>query len=35
MYTIMLQHSSNLIKSLHKKAEADEVVEVKEWAVFL
>lgn len=30
MYTIMLQHSSNLIKSLHKKVEADEVIEVKE-----
>ncbi|KAL6119660.1 cyp3a7 [Pungitius sinensis] len=30
MYSIMLQHSSNLIKSLHKKAEADEVVDVKE-----
>uniref|UniRef100_A0A8C9ZWI0 Cytochrome P450 3A n=2 Tax=Sander lucioperca TaxID=283035 RepID=A0A8C9ZWI0_SANLU len=30
MYTIMLQHSSNLIKSLHIKVEADEVIEVKE-----
>ncbi|XP_037334688.2 cytochrome P450 3A40-like [Pungitius pungitius] len=30
MYSIMLQHSSNLIKSLHKKAEADEVVDVKD-----
>ncbi|XP_054465915.1 cytochrome P450 3A27-like [Anoplopoma fimbria] len=30
MYTIMLQHSSNLMKSLHKKVEADEVIEVKE-----
>ncbi|XP_045913193.1 cytochrome P450 3A27-like isoform X2 [Micropterus dolomieu] len=30
MYKIMLQHSSNLMKSLHKKAEADEVIEVKE-----
>lgn len=30
MYSIMLQHSSNLIKSLHKKVEADEVIEVKE-----
>ncbi|XP_069581470.1 cytochrome P450 3A40-like [Brachyistius frenatus] len=30
MYTIMLKHSSNLIKSLHKKVEADEVIEVKE-----
>ncbi|KAK2851489.1 hypothetical protein Q5P01_007765 [Channa striata] len=30
MYTIMLQHSSNLIKSLQKKVEADEVIEVKE-----
>nr|XP_046253056.1 cytochrome P450 3A27-like [Scatophagus argus] len=30
MYTIMLQHSSNLMKSLRKKAEADEVIEVKE-----
>ncbi|XP_054649431.1 cytochrome P450 3A27-like isoform X1 [Dunckerocampus dactyliophorus] len=30
MYGIMLQHSSNLIKSLQKKAEADEVIEVKE-----
>ena len=30
MYSIMLQHSSNLIKSLQKKVEADEVIEVKE-----
>lgn len=30
MYSIMLQHSGNLIKSLHKKAEAGEVVDVKE-----
>ncbi|XP_047460745.1 cytochrome P450 3A30-like isoform X2 [Mugil cephalus] len=30
MYTIMLKHSNNLIKSLNKKAEADEVIEVKE-----
>ncbi|KAM3871736.1 cytochrome P450 3A30-like [Diretmus argenteus] len=30
MYTIMLHHSSNLLKSLHKKAEADEVIEMKE-----
>ncbi|XP_069383070.1 cytochrome P450 3A30-like [Paralichthys olivaceus] len=30
MYTIMFKHSSNLIKSLHKKVEADEVIEVKE-----
>ncbi|XP_008293417.1 cytochrome P450 3A40-like [Stegastes partitus] len=30
MYTIMLKHSSNLIKSLHKKVETDAVVEVKE-----
>ncbi|KAK2851488.1 hypothetical protein Q5P01_007764 [Channa striata] len=30
MYTIMLQHSSNLIKSLQKKVEADEVIEVKD-----
>ncbi|XP_051282195.1 cytochrome P450 3A40 [Dicentrarchus labrax] len=30
MYTIMLHHSSNLIKCLHKKVEADEVIEVKE-----
>ncbi|KAM6925183.1 cytochrome P450 3A27-like isoform 2-T2 [Xenentodon cancila] len=30
MYTIMLKHSNNLIKSLQKKAEADEVIEVKE-----
>lgn len=30
MYPIMLQHSSNLIKSLQKKVEADEVIEVKE-----
>ncbi|XP_071398575.1 cytochrome P450 3A30-like [Centroberyx affinis] len=30
MYTIMLNHSSNLVKSLHKKAAADEVIEVKE-----
>ncbi|XP_044067523.1 cytochrome P450 3A40-like [Siniperca chuatsi] len=30
MYKIILQHSSNLMKSLHKKVEADEVIEVKE-----
>ncbi|XP_040009490.1 cytochrome P450 3A40-like isoform X2 [Xiphias gladius] len=30
MYSIMLKHSSNLIKSLQKKAEADEVIEVKD-----
>uniref|UniRef100_A0A665SZ45 unspecific monooxygenase n=1 Tax=Echeneis naucrates TaxID=173247 RepID=A0A665SZ45_ECHNA len=30
MYTIMLKHSSNLIKVLVKKAELDEVIEVKE-----
>ncbi|XP_034732333.1 cytochrome P450 3A27-like [Etheostoma cragini] len=30
MYTIMLQHSSNLIKSLHTKVEADKVIDVKE-----
>ncbi|KAF7664050.1 hypothetical protein LDENG_00191320, partial [Lucifuga dentata] len=30
MYGIMLQHSGNLVKSLQKKAEADEVIEVKE-----
>ncbi|XP_029291497.1 cytochrome P450 3A40-like [Cottoperca gobio] len=30
MYTIMLQHSSNLLKSLHKKVEADEVMDVKD-----
>ncbi|KAK2851487.1 hypothetical protein Q5P01_007763 [Channa striata] len=30
MYTIMLQHSSNLIKSLQKKVEANEVIEVKD-----
>ncbi|XP_067448497.1 cytochrome P450 3A40-like [Thunnus thynnus] len=30
MYSIMLQHSNNLIKSLQKKVEADEVIEVKE-----
>ncbi|KAM4610376.1 cytochrome P450 3A30-like [Polymixia lowei] len=30
MYGIMLQHSGNLVKILHKKAEADEVIEVKE-----
>uniref|UniRef100_A0A667Z5H3 Cytochrome P450 3A n=1 Tax=Myripristis murdjan TaxID=586833 RepID=A0A667Z5H3_9TELE len=30
MYSIMLNHSSNLVKSLCKKAEADEVIEVKE-----
>uniref|UniRef100_A0A3Q3JAZ9 Cytochrome P450 3A n=1 Tax=Monopterus albus TaxID=43700 RepID=A0A3Q3JAZ9_MONAL len=30
MYMIMLQHSSNLIKNLYKKVEADEVIEVKE-----
>ncbi|KAM9855326.1 cytochrome P450 3A27-like [Aulostomus maculatus] len=30
MYTIMLQHSSNLIKRLGKKLEEDEVIEVKE-----
>ncbi|XP_022059754.1 cytochrome P450 3A27-like [Acanthochromis polyacanthus] len=30
MYTIMLKHSSNLIKNLQKKAEADAVIEVKE-----
>uniref|UniRef100_A0A8C2XFS3 Cytochrome P450 3A n=1 Tax=Cyclopterus lumpus TaxID=8103 RepID=A0A8C2XFS3_CYCLU len=34
MYSIMLRHSSNLIKSLHKKVEEDEVIDVKEW-VFL
>lgn len=31
MYKIMLQHSSNLINSLQKKVDADEVIEVKEW----
>uniref|UniRef100_A0A7N8YHG7 unspecific monooxygenase n=1 Tax=Mastacembelus armatus TaxID=205130 RepID=A0A7N8YHG7_9TELE len=30
MYTIMLQHSSNLISNLQKKVEADDVIEVKE-----
>ncbi|XP_042347378.1 cytochrome P450 3A30-like [Plectropomus leopardus] len=30
MYSIMLRHSSNLIKSLHKKVKADEVIAVKE-----
>uniref|UniRef100_A0A4W6F1D4 Cytochrome P450 3A n=1 Tax=Lates calcarifer TaxID=8187 RepID=A0A4W6F1D4_LATCA len=30
MYTIMLKHSSNLIKSLNKQVEADAVIEVKE-----
>ncbi|XP_070766967.1 cytochrome P450 3A30-like isoform X1 [Enoplosus armatus] len=30
MYKIMLQHSNNLIKSLSKKVEAGEVIEVKE-----
>ncbi|XP_040917720.1 cytochrome P450 3A27-like [Toxotes jaculatrix] len=30
MYTIMLKHSSNLVKNLHEKAAADEVIEVKE-----
>ncbi|XP_041859474.1 cytochrome P450 3A27-like [Melanotaenia boesemani] len=30
MYTIMLEHSRNLIKSLHKKAQADEVIDVKD-----
>ncbi|XP_026223404.1 cytochrome P450 3A30-like isoform X2 [Anabas testudineus] len=30
MYTLMLQHSTNLIKSLQKKAEVDEVIDVKE-----
>ncbi|KAM8862585.1 cytochrome P450 3A27-like [Spinachia spinachia] len=30
MYSIMLQHSGNLIKSLRKRAEADEVVDVKD-----
>ncbi|XP_060912815.1 cytochrome P450 3A40-like [Labrus mixtus] len=30
MYKIMTHHSSNLLKSLHKKVEADEVIEVKE-----
>uniref|UniRef100_A0A8D3A3X1 Cytochrome P450 3A n=1 Tax=Scophthalmus maximus TaxID=52904 RepID=A0A8D3A3X1_SCOMX len=30
MYTIMMKHSSNLIQSLHKKVESDEVIEVKE-----
>ncbi|XP_035513181.1 cytochrome P450 3A40-like [Morone saxatilis] len=30
MYTIMLHYSSNLIKCLHKKVEAGEVIEVKE-----
>ncbi|KAK5863672.1 hypothetical protein PBY51_000685 [Eleginops maclovinus] len=30
MYTIMLHHSSNLIKSLHKKVEAEEVIDVKD-----
>lgn len=34
MYTIMQQHSSNLIQSLHKKVKADEVIEVKEWVMF-
>lgn len=33
MYSIMLQHSSNLINSLRKKVEADEVIEVKEWVI--
>lgn len=30
MYKIMLQHSGNLINSLQKKVDADEVIEVKE-----
>ncbi|XP_077369661.1 cytochrome P450 3A40-like [Festucalex cinctus] len=30
MYSIMLQHSSTLIKSLQKKVEADEVIHVKD-----
>ncbi|KAI3357674.1 hypothetical protein L3Q82_016082 [Scortum barcoo] len=30
MYNIMLHHSRNMIKVLHKKVEADEVIEVKE-----
>uniref|UniRef100_UPI0037E8D2E6 cytochrome P450 3A40-like n=1 Tax=Semicossyphus pulcher TaxID=241346 RepID=UPI0037E8D2E6 len=30
MYKIMMQHSSNLLKCLHNKVEADEVIEVKE-----
>ncbi|XP_070695459.1 cytochrome P450 3A30-like [Pempheris klunzingeri] len=30
MYKIMLQHSSNLIRSLHKKVESNEVIEVKD-----
>ncbi|XP_041656171.1 cytochrome P450 3A27-like [Cheilinus undulatus] len=30
MYKIMMHHSENLIKSLHKKVDADEVIEVKE-----
>ncbi|XP_061553449.1 cytochrome P450 3A40-like isoform X1 [Phycodurus eques] len=29
MYSIMLQHSSNLIKSLQRKVDADEVIDVK------
>lgn len=35
MYTIMTQHSSNLISCLRKKVEADEVIEVKEWVMSL
>lgn len=30
MYKLMLHHSSNMIKVLHKKVKADEVIEVKE-----
>ncbi|TWW56748.1 Cytochrome P450 3A40 [Takifugu flavidus] len=30
MYTIMLQHSKNLLNFLNKKVEADEVIDVKE-----
>ncbi|KAL3064349.1 hypothetical protein OYC64_000600 [Pagothenia borchgrevinki] len=30
MYPIMLQHSGNLIQSLHKKVEAEEVLDVKD-----
>uniref|UniRef100_A0A674NRT5 Cytochrome P450 3A n=1 Tax=Takifugu rubripes TaxID=31033 RepID=A0A674NRT5_TAKRU len=30
MYTIMLQHSKNLLNFLHKKVEADEVIDVKD-----
>lgn len=34
MYTIMLQHSSNLFKSLQKKLEDDEVIDTKAWVLF-